>query len=390
MKKAEITTGYLYADFTALSRPKINKNACGDYFGFHRDESGLVAVVTDGLGSGIRASVASRFACSQIITLMERGYSLRSAAASAAKLMHRAKNTNVSNYAAFTAARVLANGVAAVITYEAPAPVIIKSGTASVSERRFYTASGEVLGESRFTLKQGDSLMIMSDGVSQAGIGHGYARGWGSEGVAEFVGQKISAGLSHSQVLQLLMDRASGISGGSLGDDTTAAFLSCRAGRVMHVMTGPPLEKNSDDDLVESFMNKPGVKVVCGSTTADIVSRYTGRPIERQKVSPAFFRPPKYFMKGLDLVTEGAVVLNQLFNIVALTDMELDMESCVSELAVLMRVCDIIHFYVGGAENTGHNDIAFAQMGIIPRKKIIPLLAERLRGMGKLVILNEW
>ena len=78
----------------------------------------------------------------------------------------------------FTAARVLANGVAAVITYEAPAPVIIKSGTASVSERRFYTASGEVLGESRFTLKQGDSLMIMSDGVSQAGIGHGYARGW--------------------------------------------------------------------------------------------------------------------------------------------------------------------------------------------------------------------
>ena len=212
----------------------------------------------------------------------------------------------------------------------------------------------------------------------------------GSEGVAEFVGQKISAGLSHSQVLQLLMDRASGISGGSLGDDTTAAFLSCRAGRVMHVMTGPPLEKNSDDDLVESFMNKPGVKVVCGSTTADIVSRYTGRPIERQKVSPAFFRPPKYFMKGLDLVTEGAVVLNQLFNIVALTDMELDMESCVSELAVLMRVCDIIHFYVGGAENTGHNDIAFAQMGIIPRKKIIPLLAERLRGMGKLVILNEW
>ena len=389
MKKSEIISNYLYSEFFALSRSKINKNACGDYFDCRRDEEGVTAVVTDGLGSGIKATIASRFACSHIMTLMSRGFSLRSTVESAAKIMHRAKNTNVSNYAAFSIARILSNGSATVITYEAPPPILIKNGVPSVAEQRFYTVKNEIVGESRFSLRFGDGIMLMSDGVSQAGIGHGYAKGWGSDGTAEFVGHKLSAGLSYHQILTLLLDRTTGISGGFLDDDTTAVFLSCRAGRVMHLMTGPPRDKDKDEEVVKDFMSQEGIKVVCGSTTADIVSKATGKTVERQKVSPAFFRPPKYYMQGLDLVTEGAIVLNQLYNIVALLDVDLDMESCVSELAILMRVCDIIHLHVGGAENTGHNDIAFAQIGIIPRRKIVLMLAEKLREMGKLVILHE-
>ena len=389
MKKEETTSNYIYSEFFALSRPKINKNACGDYFDCRHDEEGVTAVVTDGLGSGIKASIASRFACNHIMTLMSRGFSLRAAVKSAAKIMRRAKNTNVHNYAAFSIARILSNGSATVITYEAPPPLVIKSGVPTVAQQRFYTIEGEIIGESRFNLKLGDGLMLMSDGISQAGMGHGYAKGWGSEGAAEFVGQKLSAGLSYKQILNLLIDRAAGISGGSLEDDTTAIVLSCRASRVMYLMTGPPSHKDKDEEVVKEFMSQEGIKVVCGSTTADIISKNTGKVVERQKVSPAFFRPPKYYIQGLDLVTEGAIVLNQLYNIVALVDMELDMESCVSELAILMRVCDIIHFYLGSAENVGHQDIAFAQMGIIPRKKIISMLSTKLRNMGKLVIVHD-
>ena len=389
MKKSEKTSNYLYSEFFALSRPKINKNACGDYFDCRHDEEGVTAIVTDGLGSGIKASIASRFACSHIMTLLSRGFSLRATVKLTANMMHRAKNTNVSNYAAFSIARILSNGGTTIITYEAPPPIIISNGVPTVAEQRFYTIEGEIIGESRFSLKFGDSVMLMSDGVSQAGMGHGYAKGWGSEGIAEFVGQKLSAGLSYSQILNLLIDRTTGISGGSLGDDTTAIFLSCRAGRVMYLMTGPPYDKGSDEKIVKQFISQEGIKVICGSTTADIISKITGKVVERQKVSPAFFRPPKYYMQGLDLVTEGAIVLNQLYNIVSLLDIDLDMESCVSELAILMRVCDIIHFYVGGAENVGHNDIAFAQMGIIPRKKIVDMLSKKLREMGKLVIVHE-
>jgi hypothetical protein len=71
MRKSEITSNYLYSEYFALSRPKINKNACGDYFDCRHDEEGITAVVADGLGSGIKASIASRFACNHIISTVK-------------------------------------------------------------------------------------------------------------------------------------------------------------------------------------------------------------------------------------------------------------------------------------------------------------------------------
>jgi hypothetical protein len=42
-------------------------------------------------------------------------------------------------------------------------------------------------------------------------------------------------------------------------------------------------------------------------------------------------------------------------------------------------------FLVGGAQNPGHNTITFKQLGVQARRTIVPMLAEKLRNMGKLV-----
>gem|GEM_PF-3901881 len=44
---------------------------------------------------------------------------------------------------------------------------------------------------------------------------------------------------------------------------------------------------------------------------------------------------------------------------------------------------------VGGSSNLGHADIAFKQQGIMPRRKAIELLAQKLRSEGRLVDIKQ-
>ncbi|PKL91715.1 MAG: hypothetical protein CVV21_06730 [Candidatus Goldiibacteriota bacterium HGW-Goldbacteria-1] len=387
--KTENKTGMLYTDCHNLCAVKTGYSACGDYFEVFRDARAVTAVLADGLGSGIKASVASRMACASIIGMIKAGFSMKEAAACVIKTARRVKEGGKAAYSAFTVIRILNDGAAGVITYDAPMPVLITGRQAYVPEMKYTTIEGQVAGELNIRLKEGDGLIVMSDGITQAGMGRDLPFGWTEEGVRDFVSGSHAAGFKENEMPELLVNRAAAVSGGYLHDDASAAYFSCRKGRVMNIFTGPPSEKNNDAAAVSEFMAADGIKVVCGSTTADIISREAGIDVGYGKTYTGFFRPPKYFMKGIEVVTEGAVVLNQLYNIIDQESLKLDRESCVTEIAVLARVCDVINIYIGKALNPGHNDIAFTQLGILPREVIVNMLAEKLRKMGKLVVIKE-
>ena len=42
----------------------------------------------------------------------------------------------------------------------------------------------------------------------------------------------------------------------------------------------------------------------------------------------------------------------------------------------------------GMAPNLGNDDIAFKQQGILPRQSIIPLIEQKLKQQGKLVVVD--
>jgi len=52
--------------------------------------------------------------------------------------------------------------------------------------------------------------------------------------------------------------------------------------------------------------------------------------------------------------------------------------------------CGLIELdLLGGAPNLGGDHISFRQQGVLPRGKIVPLLADALRKMDKLVVIEE-
>ncbi|HEY9764842.1 MAG TPA: hypothetical protein V6C82_00675, partial [Chroococcales cyanobacterium] len=173
------------------------------------------------------------------------------------------------------------------------------------------------------------------------------------------------------------------------GDGCTVALAACRMGEIVNVFTGPPLDPKQDRSAVNRFLNSSGRKVVCGGSTAKIVARVLGQELQEDRHSRSFLAPPKYRIEGIDLVTEGAVTLNQVFNVIDEDPALYEDSSGVTELCRFLMQADRVNFFVGAAQNPGHGGISFCQKGILPRPKVVSLLKERLVASGKLVVVEK-
>ena len=257
---------------------KTGKIVCGDAHLVERTLDYTEFVLCDGIGSGVYANIAAISCASRLIELFRGGVSQGLACEMVADSMHRARQEDIP-FSAFSAAKILHDGQFTVYTYEAPAPIVILDGTASVLKPHMHAAGDESIGESSGTLGVGDCLVLCSDGITQAGTGRGYTFGIGEEGVAEYINMCLQKGVPTEEIPRRITEMAGFVSSGRHEDDSTVAFVNCREALEVSVLTGPPSLKSRDRAYVERFMARPGIRVVCGSTTADILSRELKREI---------------------------------------------------------------------------------------------------------------
>jgi hypothetical protein len=382
---------YRHVESAAAQRSKYGAAVCGDFIMEDKTPEAATIAVFDGIGSGIKANIAAHLNASRLFSMLKNGFTLREAGEKIAASMHAARSENIP-FAAFSVARVLNDGHATVLTYEMPAPVFVQQGSALAAQQRYFIMGSELVGESHFKLDDGCAIMLFSDGVTQAGMGMKgkFAAGWGIKEAAAFADSLVKEGVGPEKIAGLMVEEAKNLSGGEFCDDTTAVILTTRPGRTVNILTGPPADRGKDFEMVRGFMESPGIKIVCGSTTADIVSQQTGIILKTGRGSGSYLNPPRYYMQGIDIATEGAFSLNQLYNILDYDNKMYDRDSCVSEMAVLIKAVDRIIIWAGNSVNENYQPIIFKQLGLFPRKKIIPFIEEKLRKMGKLVVRKDF
>jgi len=375
-----------FIDDHGMQRNKKGHLVCGDYFVCERSEKGVVAILCDGVGSGVYANISAINCASRILEMYRNGMSIRLASEKVAASMYRARREDVP-FSAFTAAVVQPGGQFRVYSYESPSPILIsKDYHATVLSPRFYTVGFEVIAEVSGFLGLGDSLLMFSDGVSQAGMGHGHSFGIGSEGVAEHINKNYGIASDIGKLPGKLMFMCKNLGKGFYDDDTTIEILHCRKAKELTLLTGPPSKQSMDNAYVTDFMNKPGKKVACGSTTIEIISRELGREAKILSLGTSFGMPPEYQIEGIDVVTEGAITLNQVFNILDEPAERLDDDSVVERLALMLHEADVINLMIGNAQNQAHEDLIFKQIGVHVRKATVQRIAERMTALGKLVV----
>lgn len=389
MSSQNLSSPRKYIEVVIAQSAKRTGNICGDYVIVDRTQEATTAIVADGIGTGIKARVAAVMCASRLLELIRLGFSLREACNKLVDTMHEARTSDIP-FSAFSVCRILNNGHATIISYEIPPPILINNRLAAYLPKQHFISMGlEMVGEVSCALEVGDGIVLMSDGVSQAGLGAQYRMGWGTQSASDFINGCLAKRNDLKEVPGSVLAKVKDISGATYGDDTTCVVLFCREAKTLNVLTGPPGNKAHDEKVVKEFMALKGLKVVCGSTTAELVARINGVKVGMNEISNAYHKPPSYEIPDIDFATEGAITLNQVYNILEESVDKLDKDSSVSELYKLLHSCDTINFIVGTAANPGHESIIFRQMGIFPRGIIVQLLADKLKRIGKLVNLTH-
>ncbi len=380
--------GYLHVEIEAQQVAKRPESPCGDVLAVDRSNTATMVFLSDGKGSGVRANIAATMCISRLKELIARGFSLREAVSSVVKTMIAAIEKDLP-YAVFTVARIQSDGYATILSYDMPEIIFVTNKYATILDRREYLDNGAMIGESNCYMNPNEGLILMSDGVTQAGMGITYPEGWGIENVNKFINNLINKKVGIREIPLALYRHAYEATGMRNGDDISSVLALTRLGVVANVLAGPPQRVEKTHEVASHFVNMKGIKIVCGATTSKIVADELGKNVMMDDEDFDGLTPPKSSIEGIDLVTEGLVTLNQLYNVLDEDRIEMKDDNPVTQLYDYLMLADRVNFFVGTAYNPANESISYKQRGLIPRKKIVALIAAKLRELGKMIVVTE-
>ncbi len=363
---------------------KHKMNSFGDTVVAFRHKNKSYFAIFDGVGSGVYANIVSNTFAIQFKEKILRNFNFTKVCEDIVDYIESTEPKS-SLYCAFTAVYIH-NNSAQFFVYDAPNPIIQRDGVPALLKLKEQTAAVGNYQSGKSVLEEGDRIILFSDGLSESGSEIGISGGIGSKGIlSSYSAVKDRANIE--DIMTHIFERCKQLSLGEYRDDSSMIVLEAEKGKVLNLFSGPPSVMKLDRDFALDFFNASGTNVICGSTTADIIARELGLEISRHHTGNGTLAdPPMYEMEDADLVTEGAVCLNQVYNLLESKQYPSSDETSPEILVNLLTSHDILHFYIGRAENLAHKAIIFKQLGIEERNIVISKLAKSLSGMGKTVL----
>ena len=305
----------VYVDATYKSLNKYKEELCGDNVEILKSDDKYIVVLSDGLGSGVKANILSTLTAKIISTMLYEGSTIEDTVDT---IVHTLPICNVRKvaYSTFIILQIDYNGNAYLVEFDSPGCIFVRDGKRIDINYSYREIAGQSIKEARFKVKADDVLTLMSDGVIFAGIGNLMNLGWGWENVCKFLTNKIHKGISSARLTNILSDNCNQLYMNKPGDDTTVATVRIVPQKIVSLYSGPPVDPNNDERLVTEFMMPEGKKIVCGGSSATIVSRVLKEPLtpSLEYIDPEI--PPTAVIPSIDLVTEGVITLKKAVDII--------------------------------------------------------------------------
>jgi len=353
----------LFVEVEATQRNRFGEDICGDAFKTLKlpDEGRTISVLSDGLGHGVKASILSLMTATMALKYTAVDTDIVRAAEVIMDALPVCQVRKIS-YATFTVVDVRADGTTRVVEMDNPPILFIRDGRVvelefeEVSSPRYHD---RVIRVYDLVMRHGDRLVFTSDGITQAGLGSERLRlGWRVKGCQEFVVDEVgrNPSISARALSQKILSQALRQEPYQRAyDDMTAAVIYFRLPRRTIVLTGPPYAAGRDKEFAELLLEFEGKKVICGGTTANIVSRELGRPIHDDLRGGGGDIPPSALMEGADLVTEGILTLTRTAQLLEKDEPPREKNPAAKLYDILVE-SDSIQFVVGARINEAHQD----------------------------------
>lgn len=378
-----------FMEFAASSLNKYGEELCGDKVEFLSEPDGFIAVLSDGLGSGVKANILATLTAKIAMTMLKEGLPIEEVVDT---IIHTLPICSVRKlaYSTFTIVKVSNEGMAYVVEFDNPTVFFVRDGVVKALERTTKEINGRSIHESKFELQEKDAMIFVSDGVIHAGAGMVLNLGWSWPEVAHYLESLDIAELPAKQITSSLLGVCEDLYIQKPGDDTTVATIKVVTPKVATLFSGPPSDKALDEEVVKRLMATRGKKIVCGGTAANIVSRLLNTEVTTsfEIIDPHI--PPIGHIRGIDLVTEGVLTIQgaveKLERIKESNHIDfLYAQDGASLLArMLFEDCTHIHMIVGRAINPAHQNPDFPQALSI-KLNILHHLEKVLIELGKIV-----
>ena len=379
----------LCADIGYKSINHVGEQLCGDHVDIvEPDENSTVIVLSDGLGSGVKASILSTLTSKIISTMLAEGLPLEDCVETIAQTLPVCSVRGVA-YSTFTIIHLKNNETAEIIQYDNPQVILIRDEKNYDYPTIEMNIGGKKILKSVISLREGDQFIAMSDGCPHAGIGMAYNFGWKRDDIIDFMESLAPVGYTAKTLATMLVDECDELYGHAPGDDATACIVRIRKREPMNLLFGPPFNRDDADRMMSLFFSKEGKHIVCGGTTSSIAAKYLGKPL-RAKLDFSSDLPPTAEIEGVDLVTEGVITMNKVVEYAKdylgenkfyeEWSMKRDGASQISRL--LFEEATDINFYVGRAINPAHQNPELP-INFNIKMNLVEELSKCLREMGK-------
>ncbi len=373
----------MFIDIDCSQQKKYNQNTYGDYFLSKRYPGRLIAVLSDGLGSGVKANILATMTATMLLKFIEAESNIQKACETILNSLPVCQVRKIS-YSTFSAIDCDDEGNAKIVEEGNPQFVWIRNGEVLSPPCKIITSktfTSRHMHIYHIKAELGDRLVFCSDGVTQAALGSKDLKlGVRRDGLIKLIKEKLreNPDVSSHELSKYIVKQAQLAEPDKLAkDDISAVSVYFREPRQAVIFTGPPYHQDKDNFYAKMFESFKGKKAVCGGTTANLLSRELNIPIKTQISLNCGKLPSISFMDGIDLVTEGILTLTKTYEYLESGESE---DNAAGELVKFMLDTDCITFMVGAKLNQAHYDPALP-VEIEIRKNIIKKIADILENI---------
>lgn len=380
----------LYFEWGTRQLYKHGEELCGDSIAVSRHADSVTLALSDGLGSGVKANILATLTTRIAMKMLENDLPLGEVVQTLGETLP-VDNVRKLAYSTFAIAQFFRHGTARVVEFDTPSAILMRGRKVKpvVYEERLI--EDKTIREAVLDLQFGDWVIFVSDGVLNAGIGGVYPLGWGWDQVAHFLEGQAHPDLTAQNLAEKIAQAVDDLYAGLPGDDVSIVVIKCRHKLVTTILTGPPEDRSKDSEVIGRFLARDGKLAVCGGTTAKIVARHLGQPLEVDLETMTDDVPPMARLEGVELVSEGILTLTRVNSLLQSGADKKTVQFQTDGAASLLRLlldADQTCFIVGNAINPAHQNPELPHQLDI-RNSVVRDISEGLRSRGKEVTVES-
>ena len=357
----------LFVEMESFQLTKTGQAACGDDIQIKAlpNENRYLAVLSDGLGSGVKAHVLANMTTTMGLRFLQSNMDTLQSVETIMDSLPVCEVRKIS-YATFSMVDLRLGGITRVVEMGNPQYIQLR-GTKEIEPLKHETVVSKHWPDRQvecyeLKMEPGDRLIVASDGVTQSGLGEGssFKFGWRRCGELVHAQEMIeeNSEISSYTLARSIAYKAYGISKNVCKDDISCLVIYMRTPRVMRLLTGPPFHKDHDKDYAAMADLGEDHTIICGGTSANIIERILNKKVEidLHLLKAGDKLPPAGRIPGVALVTEGILTLTKVCTALENGENPEDLPMAARKIVYMMMQHDRIEFIVGTKVNEAHQD----------------------------------